>query len=136
MSSPFEVLPDVQFGLRWPDEEAGEDDRSLWAEKEARVFSAPRQSKAKAKGKARPKRGGIVVKGRLTAHSVLRALDHLLKSVYDGGLELFMQGEGDAEIAMQDRSTLVVVQDQGSPGFSMSWYVLYATKASAAHQAT
>ena len=88
------MLPDVQFGLRWPDEDAGEEDRSLWAEKEARAFAAPRQSKAKAKGKARPKLGGVVVKSRLTAHSVLRSLDRLLKAVYDGGLELFMQRDG------------------------------------------
>ena len=43
------VLPDIQFGIRWPDDDPLEEDISVWAEKQALAFASPRRAKGKGK---------------------------------------------------------------------------------------
>ena len=116
------MLPDVQFGARWYDEDPTAEDRTLWAEKEAAFFARPR-STAKGKAKARGRKG--VVKKRVSAHASGRALDRLLQTVLGKGLGDFVAKPADKDLELGARPLLVVFMDEGSPTYALSWYLTY-----------
>ncbi len=70
-------------------------------------------------------------KVRESAHSNLRAVDHLLTVVLGKGLSFFLAsgGEGQEESELlAERRTLVLHLDEGSPTLAMCWWLLYHTR--------
>eukprot|EP00974_Lingulodinium_polyedra_P009849 945779-Lingulodinium_polyedra.AAC.1 len=103
----------------------------VWAQRQATFYSqgstgtAGKAKAPKVKGKAGP-----VKLVRKAAADYLQALDGILELSFGVTLSAFGPG-GAARLQAEGptrRMTLVLHQDEGSPAYALSWYLLYHTK--------
>ena len=78
---------------------------------------------------AKPTTLSVVTAVRKTARDILQALGHQLYLTTGVGLARFVARDGvllEPQIASNIPSTLVLCQDEGSPGYAINWYLMYA----------
>ena len=108
------------------------EDRSLWRQFAMTTLTLHKplpKPKARANAKAKAKRSQKPPADRLAALEYLKALDQSLDTVTGRKLSEFRQiGAEDHSCTMKLSSTMSVVIDQGSDGWSLMFYLLYKQK--------
>ena len=102
----------------------------LWAERQRAFYFAllDGQGAAQKAPKALSSKSGPIRAARAVSGQYIQALDKQLQDTFGTGLDAFFPTPGAAtteEEGPNRRKTLVLHQDEGSPGFAISWFLVF-----------
>lgn len=128
-----EVMRELALGGRTPGSQRTQAAWGHWTQKVWDLFhSGSDRAGVDPKGKKQRRTGGgPAALLRHTAGDYFVALDHILHLVYGKSLATFCPppDQPAPPQPLSQRPTLVMWQDEGSPGFALSWYLLFHCKA-------